>query len=103
MEILGEDNKPSDTLVTKIMLGVFANVPAYDGYFKKFLKSQKYSQTFNGQSLLEIRSFYEENRKILNSIKIYTLNFFSGNETNVIYKKAKLIDMHGFIEGFYKL
>ena len=27
---LGKENKPSDTLVTKIMLGVFANIPAFD-------------------------------------------------------------------------
>src|SRR3989344_1195129 len=35
IEVLGTENKPSDTLVTKIMLGVFANIPAYDQYVRK--------------------------------------------------------------------
>ena len=33
------------------MLGVFANVPAYDDNFKKFLKKNNYCQTFNKTSL----------------------------------------------------
>src|SRR3989344_4302517 len=49
-----------DTLVTKIMLGVFANIPAYDAYFKKFLKNKNYCQTFNKKSLVEINEFYKE-------------------------------------------
>jgi len=38
IDALGEKNNPSDTLVTKIMLGVFANVPAFDQYVRKSLK-----------------------------------------------------------------
>jgi len=39
IEALSKDNaKTWNTLVTKIMLGIFANVPAYDDNFKKFLK-----------------------------------------------------------------
>ncbi len=38
IDALGKENKPSDTLVTKIMLGVFANIPAFDKYFRKSLK-----------------------------------------------------------------
>lgn len=93
IESLGRENNPSDTLVTKIMLGVFANVPAFDQYFKKSLKVYK----FNKKSLLKIKEFYEQNKLILDSFKIYTFNFLNSSETDIIYTKAKLIDMCGFI------
>ena len=88
-----------DTLVTKIMLGVFANVPAYDAYFKKFLKNKNYCQTFNKKSLVEINEFYKENKEIFDSFKIHTFDFLTSQETDIIYPKAKLIDMCGFMDG----
>ena len=98
-EALGKKNKPSDTLITKIMLGIFANVPAYDTYFKNFLKKNKYCQIFNEKSLLQIKKFYEENKKSFDAFKIRTFDFLTSQETNVFYTKAKLIDMHGFVNG----
>ncbi len=95
IEILGEENKPSDTLVTKIMLGVFANIPAFDQYFRKSLKVHKVSK----KSLLKIKEFYEQNKSAFDSFKIHTFDFLSSQETDVIYTKAKLIDMCGFMEG----
>lgn len=93
IEALGKENKPSDTLVTKIMLGVFANIPAYDQYFRKSLKLHSANKT----SLLKIKKFYEENKEIFDSYKIYTFDFLTSKETDIIYTKAKLIDMCGFI------
>jgi len=95
IEVLGKENKPSDTLVTKIMLGVFANIPAYDQYFRKSLKLH----SLNKKSLLKIKEFYEENKKTFDSFKIHTFDFLSSQETDVIYPKAKLIDMYGFMDG----
>ena len=92
---LGVNNNPSETLVTKIMLGVFANIPAFDQYFKKGLKVSSVSR----KSLLKVRSFYEENKKDFDSFEIYTFDFLTSKETNILYKKAKLIDMYGFIVG----
>lgn len=96
---LGKENNPSDTLVTKIMLGVFANIPAYDYNFKKFLKKNHCCQTFNKTSLNQIKIFYEENKEIFDSFKVPTFDFLTSNETNNIYTKAKLIDMCGFMDG----
>ena len=96
---LGKDNNPSDTLVTKIMMGVFANVPAYDGNFKKCLKKNNYCQTFNKRSLKQIKEFYEENKDIFDSFEIHTVNFLESEERDTIYTKAKLIDMCGFMDG----
>lgn len=92
---LGEENKPTDTLITKIMLGVFANVPAFDQYFKKGFGVN----SFNEKTLLKIKNFYEDNMNVFNLYKIHTFDFLTGKETNFIYTKAKLIDMYGFIDG----
>jgi len=94
IDALGKENKPSDTLVTKIMLGVFANIPAFDQYFRKSLRLH----SVNKKSLLKIKSFYEENKETFDSFKIYTFDFLTSQETN-IYSKAKLIDMCGFMDG----
>src|SRR3989338_7379669 len=57
---LGKNNNPSDTLVTKIMLGVFANVPAFDQNFKKAMKAYK----FDEKSLGKIKELYDKNEKL---------------------------------------
>ncbi len=95
IDVLGKENKPSDTLVTKIMLGVFANIPAYDQYFRKSLKLH----SVNKKSLLKIKKFYEENKDIFDSFKIHTFDFLTSQETDITYTKAKLIDMCGFMDG----
>lgn len=95
IDALGKENKPSDTLVTKIMLGVFANIPAFDQYFRKSLKVH----SVNKKSLLKIKDFYLENKDDFDSFKIHTFDFLTSKETDNIYTKAKLIDMCGFIAG----
>lgn len=87
--------KASDTLVTKIMLGVFANVPAFDANFCKGFKVSK----FEKKSLLSLFQFYKENKELIDKYNIYTFDFFTGKETDRKYTKAKIIDMIGFIEG----
>jgi len=89
----------SDTLITKIMLGVFANVPAYDYYFRIFLKENKCCQTFNKKSLEQIKFFYEEHKNEFDSYKICTYDFSTKEKTEIIYTKAKLVDMYGFMVG----
>jgi len=98
IKALGEENKPSDILITKIMLGVFSNIPAFDKYFRKSMKVY----SFNKNSLLKIKDFYLENKNTLDSYNIHTLDFRKGIETNIVYNKAKLIDMCSFIDGFKK-
>ena len=94
IEVLGKENKPSDTLVTKIMLGVFANIPAYDQYFRKSLNLC----SLNKKSLLKIKKFYEESKETFDSFKIHTFDFLTSQKTDIIYTKAKLIDMCGFMD-----
>jgi hypothetical protein len=99
-----DENKKhrSITLVTKLMLGVFGSVPAFDNYFiKTFTKldeSKCKFKVFNKNALLQIKEFYngnlEEIDNLSNSIK--TLDFQTGNETSISYTKAKIVDMYGF-------
>lgn len=95
IDALGKENKPSDTLITKIMLGVFANIPAFDQYFRKSLKVH----SVNKKSLLKIKDFYLANKIDFDSLRIHTFDFLTSNETENIYTKAKLIDMCGFMDG----
>ena len=93
-----ETKKATDTLVTKIMLGIFGNVPAFDSYFRSGSKLR----TFNEYSLKQIKEFYDDNREFIsNSAKeIKTFEYHSGEAGNRSYTKAKIIDMIFFIEGY---
>jgi hypothetical protein len=86
---------PSPTLVTKIMLGVFGNVPAFDTYFKNGFGVF----TFGPKSLNRIGQFYMDNKDIIEKYRINTLDFMSGQPTKRRYSWAKVIDMIFFIEG----
>lgn len=95
-EKLGLKNNPSDTLVSKIMLGIFGCVPAFDQFFKKGLNVTG----FNEKSLNYINKFYLENKDSFNKINsIYTLDFNLNKNTNIKYPLAKLLDMYGFKKG----
>lgn len=98
VESLGRDNRPSDTLVTKIMLGVFGNVPAFDDFFRKGFATHSFSKN----SLRLISEFYKENKRLIDNAKIYTFDFVTARRTKRRYPKAKIIDMIGFIEGINK-
>ena len=88
-------NGPSDILLSKIMLGVFGNVPAFDTNFKNGLGIR----SFSPRSLRKVAGFYQKHKNIIDNCVVNTLDFETGNETHRRYSKAKLIDMIGFIEG----
>ena len=94
-------------LITKIMLGILGNVPAYDQYFSKgfsnisldLSKSNSF-YAFNESSLKLLSEFYLVYKEVIDSkaekIKIID---FSGKTTKMHYPKAKIIDMIGFKRG----
>src|SRR3989344_9441282 len=73
-----EKQKNIDTLVTKIMLGVFGNVPAFDRNFR--LGSNL--GTFNEHSLKQIEEFYKNNSVVISgkAKEIKTLKYIDGSE-----------------------
>jgi hypothetical protein len=94
---LGEDDEyASTTLVTKVMLGVFGNVPALDDYFCKGFGFSKY---FSKSLLRNISDYYQTNKEEFDRHRIKTIDFSTGMDTDRYYTRAKLIDMVGFIEG----
>jgi len=92
---LDSNNKPSDTLVTKIMLGVYGNIPAFDQYFRKSLGVF----TVNKNSLRKVQELYQTHKADFDSFRIPTIDFLTARPTENIYSKAKLIDICGFIDG----
>jgi len=89
----------SDTLLTKIMLGVFGCVPAFDINFRRACKPEGLVATFGSGALRRIESFYRNNRSLIEAQRLPTLDFTSGGETQRRYTRAKIIDMAFFIEG----
>ena len=85
----------TDTLVTKIMLGAFGCVPAFDQYVIK----GSGLRTFNRDSLQRLAHFYAANREVIDRNRIPTLDFDTGEETGRHYTRAKVIDMIFFVEG----
>ncbi len=99
----GEDKRHEmGTLVTKIMLGVFGNVPAFDAYFRNGFGFG----TFNKKSLVHISEFYKNGnypRLISDEAnRIKTFDYDSGKSTDRSYTRAKIVDAIFFIEGFNK-
>jgi hypothetical protein len=101
-ELIIENEARPITLITKIMLGIFGFVPAYDNYFcktfKELTKGKCSFNSFNKISLITIKEFYDYNETTINKLsnKIFTYDFLTGKSTNIKYPKAKIIDMYGF-------
>jgi len=85
----------SDTLITKVMLGVFGSVPAFDTLFKRGLGVA----TFGPKALRAVSRFYTEFADLIEKYRVPTLGFNSGSPTTRLYTRAKVIDMIFFIEG----
>jgi hypothetical protein len=97
---LRDGGPPTPTLVTKIMLGVFGTVPAFDNYFMSGMGIR-----FRGApSLLAVVKFYRDHRAAIDAhhVATFTLDFASGHPTHRHYPRAKIVDMVGFIEGLKK-
>jgi hypothetical protein len=87
----------SATLITKIMLGVFGCVPAFDTYFMSGLRVSRFGKAALGK----VGRFYLEHADLIEANRIPTLDFTRGAETTHTYTRAKVIDMIFFIEGGY--
>ncbi len=104
------DNANADlVLITKILLGVFGFVPAFDRYFAHTFRDISGGQCgfrrVNKNSLTLIKDFYLANREIIDRLSshTFTTDFLTGLKTPRNYPKAKLIDMYGFNMGIKAL
>lgn len=93
------------TLITKVLLGVFGFIPAFDTYFcdtfRAISERQCGFRKVNKISMGFIHNFYQENKQSIDilSTKTFTTDFLTGEKTNINYPKAKIIDMYGFNAG----
>jgi hypothetical protein len=93
------------TLITKVLLGVFGFIPAFDNNFcNSFRRVSLYQCGFrkvNVKSLMHIKNFYDSNFETIDNLSKITLttDFKTGQKTKINYPKAKIIDMFGFITG----
>lgn len=85
-------NDPSETLITKILMGVFACCPAYDDYFKASARKYKVcSGNFNENSLSQVWDYYHQHKKRFEQINC---------ELRTSYPPMKLLDMALWQIGF---
>jgi hypothetical protein len=84
----------SDTLTSKIMLGVFGCVPAFDTNFRKGF----HVSSFSPSALIKVHDYYNKHKEIIEGCRAYTIGF-DGKPTKRRYTQAKVIDMIFFIEG----
>jgi hypothetical protein len=84
----------TDTLVTKILLGVFGCVPAYDTDFRRGFRTASLGK----RSLMRMRKFCDEHAREIEVSRPRTLDFRTGEETERRYPVAKVVDMV-FVQG----
>lgn len=89
---------PTDTLLSKIMLGTLGCVPAYDRYFIEGLKVCNIKHTnFNQASLSALFSFAAENKT-----KIEQAQKLINEKTSMHYPVMKILDMYFWQIGYDK-
>jgi hypothetical protein len=80
----------SDTLSTKILLGIFGCIPAYDKYFIGGLKVNKLKYySINEKSICSLFNFYRTNED-----EFEIANNYIFNSSGIYYPKMKLVDMY---------
>lgn len=100
-----KDEKISDILITKILLGTLGCVPAYDQYFKKGFKKFNVLGSFsnnegklNEKSILRLAEFYKKYEKELEEKrKDFKIKINNKNVENK-YPQMKVLDM-----GFWQI
>ena len=90
---------PSPTLATKIMLGVFGNVPASDSRVTRGLRASGLVGRFGLRALRDIGRFYDKHHDVIDGHRERTLDFGSGKPADRLYSRAKVIDEIFYIQG----
>jgi len=98
------DNKTTKTLVTKVMLGIFGNVPAFDTYvtstYRKVFEDKCAFRSFNSKSLECLNIFFHDHQATINQFQKKTYCYkFDGTFSKTTYPKAKLLDTIAFQYG----
>ncbi len=99
------DGNSERIVVTKVMLGVFGCIPAFDtnftSAFNEIADNRKLFNHVDKDSLIFIQQFYLANQNIIDCLSNYftTTDFATSEKISINYPKAKIIDMYGFAVG----
>lgn len=74
----------SDTLISKILMGVLGNIPAYDRFVKAGLKKSHLLQTMSPKGYKQLFDFYKQNQKEIDTL----------HKICRIYPPMKILDMY---------
>ncbi len=83
-------NEPTQTVITKILMGIFGCVPAYDRYFIKALKTHNICQTYNETSFNTLKLWWKKQN--------YSYKHTLIKDT-IEYPPMKLVDVYFWSEG----
>lgn len=87
---------PTDTLLTKILLGTVGCVPAYDRYFKKALADTGAApQVFSAKSIRTLGNLYLDHEDEFEKLRKHC-------GSRIEYPAAKILDMCFFEYGFQR-
>lgn len=88
----------TDTLMTKILLGTLACVPAYDRYYIDGMRKSGISfSKINKKNLKNVIKYYQEHKNEFNKAQEYIYT-----KSNFYYPAMKLVDMYFWEIGFKK-
>lgn len=85
----------SNILASKILLGIFGCIPAYDTFFKQGIRRYPISQNFSEGSVRQIIKCYKDNKKLFDGHQ-YVLKI----DKRIKYPTMKKIDMLFWLEGY---
>ena len=91
-----DGRKPTDLLITKIIMATMGCVPAYDQYFKAGLKRRGIKNNFSKKAFIDLLNF---SRKKLEKLYIKKQPI---KGTNYNYPTVKLIDLYFWLLGSQK-
>lgn len=81
-------NHPTETLISKILLGVFGAAPAYDKYFKDAARKYKVCSGIWGEkSLVELWRYYKQHQDVFEKLR------HDISPEGFLYTPMKLMDM----------
>lgn len=91
-----EGDTPSDTLITKILMGTFGCVPAFDRFLKKGLTQYKKSNNdYKFTQKIDAKTFKE-----LTKFAIKNKNYLKVDEYTIVYPPMKCVDMFFWEIGY---
>lgn len=92
---------PTLTLTTKVMLGVFGNIPAIDTFVYNGLHDVQgiRADKMDEKTWQALVNFYETHKTVFDAYTVRTVDFDAKTPTHRVYPKAKLVDMALFMLG----